>query len=78
MGPFTPGTAREIPDPQVEVERLAAKRAGIAPVVVLGAGDVITVHVKTGQVLTGRIVAVDPEPVGDGRYAFKVLAEPLD
>ena len=26
MGPFTPGTAREIPDPQAEMERLAAAR----------------------------------------------------
>ena len=26
MGPFTPGTAREIADPQAEMERLAAAR----------------------------------------------------
>jgi hypothetical protein len=78
MGPFTPGTAREIPDLEAEVERLAAKRAGITPVVILGLGDVIAVGVKTGEILTGRIVAVDPEHVGGGRYAFKILAEPLD
>ena len=27
MGPFTPGTAREIPDPEAEVQRLAGERA---------------------------------------------------
>jgi hypothetical protein len=31
MGPFTPGTAREIPDPQAEMERLAAARKPSTP-----------------------------------------------
>jgi hypothetical protein len=42
-------------------------------------GSVIKIQVKaSGQVLLGRVVAVAPEHVGDGRYAFKILAEPLD
>ena len=31
MGPFTPGTAREIADPEAEVERLAGERVRSAP-----------------------------------------------
>ena len=34
MGPFTPGTAREIADPEAEVERLAAARKRWMPSIV--------------------------------------------
>jgi hypothetical protein len=34
MGPFTPGTAREITDPEAEVQRLAGERARLEHVTI--------------------------------------------
>ena len=75
MGPFTPGTAREIADPEAEVERLAAARAALETILIHRRELDILLAAATALLDADRNAVLDWQLTLPGDFTYADLEE---